>query len=84
MTKTFLHTFLDPMKTLPQHYGAIRALANLGPNVVFLSLFIVVPLFKWQLFFYRSQPFLGPNFFKILGRSIISTQAVEMSPILSL
>ncbi|KAM7252303.1 hypothetical protein ACFE04_024186 [Oxalis oulophora] len=34
VTRTFLHAFLDPTKALPQHYGAIQALAALGPSVV--------------------------------------------------
>ncbi|XVE50749.1 hypothetical protein DITRI_Ditri01bG0188300 [Diplodiscus trichospermus] len=34
VTRTLLHAFLDPTKTLPQHYGAIRGLAALGPSVV--------------------------------------------------
>ncbi|XP_010542550.1 PREDICTED: transcription initiation factor TFIID subunit 6b [Tarenaya hassleriana] len=32
--RTLLHAFLDPTKSLPQHYGAIQGLAGLGPNVV--------------------------------------------------
>ncbi|GLT50928.1 hypothetical protein SLA2020_243830 [Shorea laevis] len=34
VTRTLLHTFLDPSKALPQHYGAIQGLAALGPSVV--------------------------------------------------
>lgn len=34
VTRTLLHTFLDPTKALPQHYGAIQGLAALGPSVV--------------------------------------------------
>ncbi|KAI4307939.1 hypothetical protein L6164_031063 [Bauhinia variegata] len=34
VTKTLLHTFLDPTKTLPQHYGAIKGIASLGSSVV--------------------------------------------------
>ncbi|XP_022716821.1 transcription initiation factor TFIID subunit 6-like isoform X2 [Durio zibethinus] len=34
VTRTLLHAFLDPTKTLPQHFGAIRGLAALGPSVV--------------------------------------------------
>ncbi|XP_057485587.1 transcription initiation factor TFIID subunit 6-like isoform X1 [Actinidia eriantha] len=34
VTRTLLHAFLDPTKTLPQHYGAIQGLASLGPSVV--------------------------------------------------
>ncbi|KAK1391886.1 Transcription initiation factor TFIID subunit 6 [Heracleum sosnowskyi] len=40
VAKTLLHTFLDPTKTLAQQYGAIRALAAVGPSVVD---FIVLP-----------------------------------------
>ncbi|KAJ4826021.1 hypothetical protein Tsubulata_023013 [Turnera subulata] len=34
ITRTLLHAFLDPSKSLPQHYGAIQGLAALGPSVV--------------------------------------------------
>ncbi|KAG9449345.1 hypothetical protein H6P81_009310 [Aristolochia fimbriata] len=34
VTKTLLHAFLDPMKALTQHYGAIQGLSVLGPSVV--------------------------------------------------
>lgn len=34
VTKTLLHVFLDPSKLLPQHYGAVQGLADLGPSVV--------------------------------------------------
>ncbi|KAK7305180.1 hypothetical protein VNO77_43081 [Canavalia gladiata] len=34
VTKTFLHTFLDPAKALPQHYGAIKGIAALGSRLV--------------------------------------------------
>ncbi|PKI77452.1 hypothetical protein CRG98_002058 [Punica granatum] len=34
VARTLLHAFLDPNKTLPQHYGAIQGLAALGPSVV--------------------------------------------------
>ncbi|KAJ9182595.1 hypothetical protein P3X46_006575 [Hevea brasiliensis] len=34
VTRTLLHAFLDPTKSLPQHYGAVQGLAALGPNVV--------------------------------------------------
>ncbi|CAN1799472.1 Transcription initiation factor TFIID subunit 6 [Linum perenne] len=34
ITRTLLHAFLDPTKSLPQHYGAIQGLAALGPSVV--------------------------------------------------
>ncbi|PKA56544.1 hypothetical protein AXF42_Ash015317 [Apostasia shenzhenica] len=32
LLKTLIRTFLDPSKTLTQHYGAIQGLAALGPN----------------------------------------------------
>ena len=34
VTRTLLHAFLDPTKSLPQHYGAIQGLSALGPSVV--------------------------------------------------
>ncbi|KAL5804021.1 hypothetical protein ACOSQ3_030821 [Xanthoceras sorbifolium] len=34
LTRTLLHAFLDPTKSLSQHYGAIQGLAALGPSVV--------------------------------------------------
>ncbi|VVB00086.1 unnamed protein product [Arabis nemorensis] len=34
VTRSLLHTFLDPTKTLPQHYGAIQGMVALGLNVV--------------------------------------------------
>ncbi|XP_047980358.1 transcription initiation factor TFIID subunit 6 [Salvia hispanica] len=34
VTKTMLTAFIDPSKTLPQHYGAVRGIAALGANVV--------------------------------------------------
>ncbi|XP_004500117.1 transcription initiation factor TFIID subunit 6-like isoform X2 [Cicer arietinum] len=34
VTKTFLHSFLDPTKALPQHYGAIKGIAALGSRLV--------------------------------------------------
>ncbi|CAI5536133.1 unnamed protein product [Closterium sp. Naga37s-1] len=33
LTRTLLHTLLDPKRSLPQHFGAIRALTALGPTV---------------------------------------------------
>lgn len=38
LTKTLVHTFLDPKRSLTQHYGAIQGLAALGANVVRLLL----------------------------------------------
>ncbi|KAK3032452.1 hypothetical protein RJ639_037265 [Escallonia herrerae] len=43
VTRTLLHSFLDPTKALPQHYGAIQGLAALGPSVVRL---LVLPNFE--------------------------------------
>jgi transcription initiation factor TFIID subunit 6 len=34
VTRTLLHAFLDPTKSLPQQFGAIQGLAALGPRVV--------------------------------------------------
>ncbi|KAL3612147.1 hypothetical protein D5086_003167 [Populus alba] len=31
--RTLVHAFLDPTKSLPQHYGSIQGLAALGPGV---------------------------------------------------
>ncbi|WVY94006.1 hypothetical protein V8G54_033094 [Vigna mungo] len=36
VTKTFLHSFLDPTKALPQHYGAIKGIEALGSRVIHL------------------------------------------------
>ncbi|XP_030542892.1 transcription initiation factor TFIID subunit 6-like isoform X1 [Rhodamnia argentea] len=38
--RTLVHAFLDPKKSLPQHYGAIKGLAALGPSVVRL---LIIP-----------------------------------------
>ncbi|KAK3014530.1 hypothetical protein RJ639_010080 [Escallonia herrerae] len=46
VTRTLLHSFLDPTKALPQHYGAIQGLAALGPSVVRL---LVLPNFESYL-----------------------------------
>jgi transcription initiation factor TFIID subunit 6 len=34
VTRSLLHTFLDPTKALPQHYGAIQGMVALGLNMV--------------------------------------------------
>lgn len=52
VTRTLLHAFLDPTKSLSQHYGAIQGLAALGPSVVFS---IRYALFICEI---RKQPFL--------------------------
>ncbi|XP_050379850.1 transcription initiation factor TFIID subunit 6 isoform X2 [Argentina anserina] len=36
LTKTLVNAFLDPKRSLTQHYGAIQGLAALGPSVVHL------------------------------------------------
>ncbi|XP_020869430.1 transcription initiation factor TFIID subunit 6b isoform X2 [Arabidopsis lyrata subsp. lyrata] len=40
VTRSLLHTFLDPTKALPQHYGAIQGMVALGLNMV---RFLVLP-----------------------------------------
>ncbi|XP_023644732.1 transcription initiation factor TFIID subunit 6b isoform X3 [Capsella rubella] len=40
VTRSLLHTFLDPTKSLPQHYGAIQGMVALGLNMV---RFLVLP-----------------------------------------
>lgn len=52
VTKTLLHTFLDSTKTLAQHYGAIRALAAIGPSVVCLSWFSLFLGFNIHIAFF--------------------------------
>ncbi|PWA56816.1 TATA BOX ASSOCIATED FACTOR II 59 [Artemisia annua] len=38
LTTTLLKPFLDPKRSLPQHYGAVQGLAALGPHVVRLRI----------------------------------------------
>ncbi|KAK9070643.1 hypothetical protein SSX86_011045 [Deinandra increscens subsp. villosa] len=38
VTRTLLHSFLDPAKAFPQHYGAIKGITALGSSVVRLLL----------------------------------------------
>ncbi|KAL6905633.1 hypothetical protein ACP4OV_003234 [Aristida adscensionis] len=38
LTKTLIHAFLDPAKSLTQHYGAVQGLSALGPGVIRLLL----------------------------------------------
>ncbi|XP_076926801.1 transcription initiation factor TFIID subunit 6-like [Bidens hawaiensis] len=38
VSRTLLHSFLDPAKAFPQHYGAIKGITALGSNVVRLFL----------------------------------------------
>lgn len=42
MSRTLLRAFLDPLKPLPTHYGAIIGLAAMGPEVVRIVLLPVV------------------------------------------
>ncbi|CAN1221353.1 Transcription initiation factor TFIID subunit 6 [Linum grandiflorum] len=48
ITSTLLHAFLDPTKSLPQHYGAIQGLAALGASVVRL---LILPNIEPYLLF---------------------------------
>jgi transcription initiation factor TFIID subunit 6 len=34
LTKTLIHAFLDPAKSLTQHYGAVQGISALGPSAV--------------------------------------------------
>lgn len=34
LSRTLLHTLLDPQRTLPQHYGAVKGIMALGPQAV--------------------------------------------------
>ncbi|WVZ57837.1 hypothetical protein U9M48_008175 [Paspalum notatum var. saurae] len=38
LTKTLIHAFLDPAKSLTQHYGAIQGISALGPSAIRLLL----------------------------------------------
>ncbi|XP_062198680.1 transcription initiation factor TFIID subunit 6 isoform X2 [Phragmites australis] len=38
LTKTLVHAFLDPAKSLTQHYGAVQGLSALGPSAIRLLL----------------------------------------------
>ncbi|TVU29721.1 hypothetical protein EJB05_21303 [Eragrostis curvula] len=38
LTKTLIHAFLDPAKSLTQHYGAVQGISALGPSAVRLLL----------------------------------------------
>lgn len=42
VTKTFLHTFLDPTKALPQHYGAIKGIAAFGSRLVSSDICVLI------------------------------------------
>jgi transcription initiation factor TFIID subunit 6 len=46
LTKTLIHAFLDPAKSLTQHYGAVHGISALGPSAVdrvpYSILFILV------------------------------------------
>jgi len=34
LTKTLIHAFLDPAKSLTQHYGAVQGISALGPSAI--------------------------------------------------
>ncbi|CAO2203635.1 unnamed protein product [Urochloa humidicola] len=38
LTKTLIHAFLDPAKSLTQHYGAVQGISALGPSAIRLLL----------------------------------------------
>ncbi|CAL5080646.1 unnamed protein product [Urochloa decumbens] len=38
LTKTLVHAFLDPAKSLTQHYGAVQGISALGPSAIRLVL----------------------------------------------
>ncbi|CAO2179694.1 unnamed protein product [Urochloa humidicola] len=38
LTKTLIHAFLDPQKSLTQHYGAVQGISSLGPSAIRLLL----------------------------------------------
>ncbi|CAO2165085.1 unnamed protein product [Urochloa humidicola] len=38
LTKTLIHAFLDPLKSLTQHYGAVQGISALGPSAIRLLL----------------------------------------------
>jgi transcription initiation factor TFIID subunit 6 len=55
LTKTLIHAFLDPAKSLTQHYGAVQGISALGSSAVepapFLLNFILV---KYRLITFAS------------------------------
>ncbi|KAK9209804.1 hypothetical protein WN944_002172 [Citrus x changshan-huyou] len=55
VTRTLLHAFLDPTKSLSQHYGAIQGLAALGPSVVHL---LILPNLELYLKFLEPEMLL--------------------------
>jgi transcription initiation factor TFIID subunit 6 len=51
-----IHAFLDPAKSLTQHYGAVQGISALGPSAVDPiqnSLFVLV--LHWLMFFSACQ-----------------------------
>ncbi|CAI5483368.1 unnamed protein product [Closterium sp. Yama58-4] len=58
LTRTLLHTLLDPKRSLPQHFGAIRALTALGPTVVRVLLLPHLPLYVRLLQAHMGVPVL--------------------------
>ncbi|XP_038887950.1 transcription initiation factor TFIID subunit 6-like isoform X2 [Benincasa hispida] len=56
LTKTLLNAFLDPKRSLTQHYGAIQGLAALGMNVVHL---LILPNLEPYLGLLETEMFLA-------------------------
>ncbi|XP_023529663.1 transcription initiation factor TFIID subunit 6 [Cucurbita pepo subsp. pepo] len=56
LTKTLLNAFLDPKRSLTQHYGAVQGLAALGMNVVHL---LVLPNLEPYLRFLEPEMLLA-------------------------
>ena len=64
LTKTLIHAFLDPAKSLTQHYGAVQGISALGPSAVDPirnSFFVLV--MHWLIVFsaYQIRLLLLPN-----------------------
>ena len=55
MAKTLLRAFLDPLKPLPTHYGAIHGLMALGQHVLQMLLLPNVKPY-WKLLEPQLQP----------------------------
>jgi transcription initiation factor TFIID subunit 6 len=65
LTKTLIHAFLDPAKSLTQHYGAVQGISALGPSAVepapFLLNFILVKYQLTTFVSYQIRLLLLPN-----------------------
>ena len=78
VTRTLLHTFLDPIKVLPQHYGAIQGLAALGPSVViFLNSFLFPTLLKCEKTRNFSQLCTGLSTYTTKSRALYATSSIR-------